>query len=73
MQKYGVAYSTYEESPYGYDDFKFPLVIAFDEEDECIKAAMRMRELAAPAIPFRNIGLQREVNWRFVKENEILV
>lgn len=73
MQKFGIAYLKDEEDIYGYGDYKYPLVIAFYTEDECIKTAMKMRESGLYAIPFRNIELQREVNWRFIKENRIVV
>lgn len=73
MKKFGVAYLKDDEDIYGYGDYKYPLVIAFCTEDECIKKAIKMRESGLYAIPFRNIGLQREVNWSFVKENRIVV
>lgn len=71
MDQYGVAYATRRcEEPHYMSNY--PQVIEASTEKEAIDLARKMSNCRY-VTPFRNLAKHKEVNWAFIKENEIAV
>lgn len=53
---------------------EFPLVRACSSKEEAIETAYKMNEyMHGMAVPFENLSMRTEVDWRYITKHEIVV
>lgn len=75
---YGVAYPDLENwwrTARTVDNMhEFPLVRACSSKEEAIETACKMNEyMNGGAVPFENLSMRMEVDWRYITEHEIAI
>lgn len=70
MDQYGVAFVVRADEEPTYNT-NFPQVVAVPTESETISLSKEMKKYCRHVTPFRNPMRRKQVNWRYIKENEI--